>query len=163
MPKQIKKDILQKGDKKSRIAAVVSMICAFAFAAAVIALMPSLIKDESAVKASVITVGFAVFTASCAVHSVLSFLCYKREENFTALFQGIISLLSALLCLINFRFMAVLLLSALKMDSAALKLVGDQTMTEFVSSQASGWMCMVISAAAMIILGILGIIRLAKK
>ncbi|WP_124100786.1 hypothetical protein [Ruminococcus sp. Marseille-P6503] len=163
MPKQIKKDVLQKGDKKSRVAAVVSMICAFAFAAAVIALMPSLVKDESPVKASVITAGFAVFTASCIVHAALAFLCYKREGNFTVLFQGVVSLLSALLCLINFRFMAVLLLSGLKMDSAARKLVGDQTMTEFVGSQTSGWVCMVVSAAAMIILGILGIIRLAKR
>lgn len=163
MPKQIKKDGLKSRDKKSRIAAVISMICAFAFTAAVIALMPSLVKDGSAVKASVITAAYAVFTLSCALHSVFSFLCYKNEDNFTALFQGIVSAMSAFLCLVNFRFMTVLLLSGLKMDSAAQKLAGNQTMTEFVVSQTSGWLCMVISAAAMIILGILGVIRLIRR
>lgn len=163
MPKQIKKNVLRKGEKKSRIAAVVSMVCALAFAVVVIILLPSLTEDESPVKAAIITAGFVIFTASCVVHLVLSFICYKREMNFTALFQGIVSSLSTFFCLVNFRFMTVLLLSGLKLDSAAESLVGDMTMTEFVSSQTSGWVCMIIAAVAMIVLGILGITRLAKR
>lgn len=163
MPKQIKKEVIPASEKVNRIFAVISMAAALLLAGLLIFLLPQLLEDESPVKACVVSGGFFLFMLSCILHCVTGFVSYAKVQDFTGLFHGIISLMCTVVCLLNLRFVLVLLLSGLNMDNAAQKLVGDHTMTEFVNAQTSDWTGLVFAMCAMLIIGIFGIVRLAKK
>ncbi|MGN0624597.1 MAG: hypothetical protein ACI4JA_11710 [Oscillospiraceae bacterium] len=163
MPKQIKKEVIPASEKVNRVFAVISMAAALILAGLLIFLLPQLLNDESPVKACIISGGYFVFMLSCILHCITGFVSYGKTQDFTGLFHGLISLVCTFLCLLNLRFVLVLLFSGLNMDSAANKLVGDHTMTEFVNAQTSDWTGLIFAMAAMLIIGIVGIVRLSKK
>ncbi len=162
MPKQIKNQRISTYEKTNRVFAVISMSCAVIFALILIFIFPAMIKDESVSKVIIVALGYLLFTASCVVHSVTAFRSYKKADNMTGLFHGILSILTTAFCLLNFRFNLVMVLSSFDKENAAYKVIGDQTMTNFVSSQTTAWTCMVLAIFMMIIMGILGIIKLVK-
>ncbi len=163
MPKTIKKEQINRYEKINRIWAIVAMGVVLAFTGTLIFLLPALLEDESAVKATVISVAYLLFTVSCIIHCVTAFVSYGKAESASGLFHGILSLACTFMSLLNLRFVLALFFSGIKAESIADKIIGDHTMTEFVELQTSNWTCLVFAMAVMLILGILGIIRLAKR
>lgn len=163
MPIQIKKEAIDKSEKVNRIIAIIALVAALVFIGLMISLLPSLTKDESPWKASFLATGYLFFTVSCILHFITAFMSYKKTQSMVRLFQGILSLLSSFMCLINLRFMLVMVFSAFKMDSVAESIVGGSTMTQFVQSQNTNWICLVYALVVMIVLGILGIVKLSRK
>lgn len=163
MPKQIIKDEIDSKEKLSRIFAVISMGLSLVFAGLLIFMLPSLMTDESPLKAGIISGVYFLFTASCIAHCTVSFISYISAQNFSGIFQALISLICSFLSLLNLRFVLAMLFSGLNMDSAAAKVIGDRSMTAFVELQSSNWTCMIFALVIMFITGIFGIARLAKR
>ena len=154
MPKEIKKQIIDKKEKTNRISAITAMSASILMWGFIILLLPKIVKTESAVMTLIFTVGYVLFFASCIAHCVTSYGFFKATDNFTGIFHGLISLVSTLFCIFNLRFILVMLFSAFGKDETA--------MTEFLGTQASNWTCFVFALIIMIIIGILGIIRLVS-
>lgn len=162
MPKEIKKQIIDKKEKTNRIFAITAMSASILMWGFIILLLPKIVKTESAVMTLIFTVGYVLFFASCIAHCVTSYGFFKATDNFTGIFHGLISLVSTLFCIFNLRFILVMLFSAFGKDETAKQFIGSKTMTEFLGTQASNWTCFVFALIIMIIIGILGIIRLVS-
>ena len=78
-------------------------------------------------------------------------------------FQSILVFASIVACVLNLRFGLIMLFSAYKLNSASSSLIGSQTYTEFISSQYTNWICIVVGTVITIVIGILGIIKLVKN
>ena len=164
MPKQIKKEVLKPGEMAYRVTAVIVMFLATGLAALLVFMLPRLLEDESAVKACIITGVYALFTIGCIVHCAIALINYPKEpENASALIQGILSLAASFMCLLNLRFMLAMFFSGLDMQAQADKVIGDHTMSEFVNMQTSNWTCLIFAMAIMLLIGILSVVRLAKR
>ncbi|MDE6149598.1 MAG: hypothetical protein K2F81_05825 [Ruminococcus sp.] len=162
MPKQIKRQPIHPKEKTNRICAILAMAASILMWGLIIFLLPKMIKTESAAMTLIFTIGYILFTASCITHCITSYGFFKATDNFTGIFQGLISLVSTLFCIFNLRFILVMLFSAFGKDETARQFIGSKTMTEFLSTQTSNWTCFVFALIIMIIIGTLGIIKLAS-
>ena len=163
MPKQIKKDIIHPKEKMNRIFAILSMCTAIIMCAFLIFVMPRMIKTESIGLTFLFTIAFALFFVSCFIHCFSSIGSFKATSRFSLIFQGFVSLVSTIFCIFNTRFILVMLFSALKKTDIVKVLLGTKSMVRFLESQYTNWICFIFALIAMIIVGVLGIIRLARK
>lgn len=163
MPKQIKKQSMDSKEKTNRICAICAMLAALIMWGLIIFLLPNMIKKESAPLTVIFTIGYLIFMASCVIHCITAYGFFKATNNFTGIFQGLISGVCTLLCIFNLRFILVMLFSAFGKDETARSFIGSKTMTEFLNSQTSNWTCFAFALIIMIIIGILGIIKLVSK
>ena len=163
MPKQIKKPKIKPVDKKFRIAAVAGMIMSLLFLAAIFSLIKVIVDTEGKLPTTVLFAAYILYFASCVATLVCGVRAYSKEDNFTDLFQSILVFASIVSCVLNLRFSLIMLFSAYKLNGASSTLIGSQTYTEFISSQYTNWICIVVGTVITIVVGILGIVKLAKN
>lgn len=163
MPKQIKRRELDKSVKVSCVLAIAGLAASVVFAVLLIFLLPSLMEDESAVKACLIAAGYFIFTVLSICYMAAAFISYSKAQEAGGLFGGICSAAASLMSLLNLRFVLAMMFSGLKMESVVDKIVGDRTYTEFVDMQQQNWICMVIAMMIMLIIGILGAVKLSRR
>lgn len=163
MPIRIKKPEFKPYDKKYRIFTVTAMITAIVFAGALIGLMGTIVKSESKVASLALFAAYILYFAASVLAFAGGVRCYGKEDNLGVLAQSVFHLAVIIFCFMNLRFALILIFSALGADSAAEALRGAQTYTEFISTQYVNWVCLMAGVLCTIVVGIFGIVRLAKK
>jgi hypothetical protein len=163
MPKQIKKEKITKSERNNRIWAILAMVSAFLFGAALILFMKDFINNESLWRGLVIVGTYSLYTLLAIVHCLHGFNVFRKEEHYGVLFQSILTAAAAFAALLSGKFAVVMTLSALGKDTAAQNLIGsDTTMDDFVLAQSTAWILLICGIAAVILVGIISIVRLAK-
>lgn len=164
MPKQIKKEEMKSSDRAYRRWAVAGLISAAAFMGALAGLIGIITRTEGdKAPTTVLFALYAVYTAVSVISAVKGIMSYVREDVTACLFQGLLNTFSVIACAMNMRMAFIILLSAYHAEDTADKLIGSQTQTEFVQSQYASWICLSIAVLISIIIGILGIVKLAKN
>lgn len=163
MPKQIKKPKLKPYDRKYRKSVVGMLIATVIFLGALFGLIKIITDTEGKLVTTILFGAYILYIAACGVSLTYAVKAYKNEDNFNTLFQGFFITAALVFCAMNLRFAFVMLFSAYNLDELASKLMGTATSTEFVSTQYMCWICMLIGTLLTIILGILGIVKLAKN
>lgn len=162
MPIKIKKPQIKPCEVKYRKSAIGAMIMTLIFAAALICLMGTIVNTASKIAAVGLIVAYALYFASCTVSLVLGVNAYRKEDNFPVLCQSAFFLAAVVFCVMNLRFALMLIFSAFELENAAQTLAGSQSYSEFISTQYSNWVCIIIGLVLTVITGICGIVKLAS-
>ena len=161
MPKMIKKPQAKHTDIVFRRWALGAFFSAALFGSVFGALIKTILDSGKAVPMSILFVAYVVYTAVTAVASVMGFRAYNREDVGAALFQGILLCLSAVFALVNVRLAVVMLLESFGKSEASKKLIGEQSVSEFITSQRTAWVLMAVGLGFCVAVGVLAIVKLA--
>lgn len=163
MPIKIKKPEVKSGEIKYRKSTVGTMIMTVIFAAALILLMRTIVNSANKAAAVGLIGAYVLYFAACIVSLVLGVNAYRKEDNFPVLCQSVFYLASSIFCIMNLRFSLMLIFSAFELENAAKALAGSQSYTEFISTQYSNWVCIIIGLVLTLIIGIFGIVKLVSS
>ncbi len=165
MPIKIKKPQIKPCEIKYRKSAIGAMIMTMIFAAALIFLMGTIVNNANKLAAVGLIAAYALYFAACVTSLVLGVNAYRKEDNFPVLCQCAFFLAAVIFCIMNLRFALMLIFSAFDLEDAAQALAGSQAYSEFITTQYSNWVCIIIGLILTVITGICGIVKLvsAKK
>ncbi len=166
MPKQIKKREHTKSEKAGAALAIAAMILGLFFAAALIAFIPELETDSRSIqltKAVILACGYCLFVLLAAASGVFSMFAYRRSHLIGDMIRGFFSFLSAFLALLCIRFMLAMFFSGLDKNDLVDKVVGDNSYAQFIKDQGASFACLIIGLSMMLIIGIISIVKLAKR
>lgn len=162
MPIQIKKPEFKKFDKKYRISCLISLGAAVLFMAALIGLMGKISNEADKLASTLLFAAYILLFGCCFYSMYRGVKAYTAEDNTADLFQCAFFLAAIIFCFMNLRFALILIFSAYGLNSAADSLRGEQTYSEFISTQYSNWVCMIIGCVLIIIAGIFAAVKLIK-
>ncbi|MCD8095549.1 MAG: hypothetical protein LUE12_05415 [Ruminococcus sp.] len=164
MPKQIKTKPVSKLEKTNRILAIFAMLADFAFTATLLVLLYVLGEEDYESKLGIAVFGtYFLMLVLCAIHCIQGAVVFKKEERYGVLFQSIVTGASAFALLLNVQLISAMLFTSLGKDSWTQKVIGESTYSEFIEAQQSAWQLLILALAAVIVIGIAGIVRLAVK
>ncbi len=161
MPKMIKKPQAKRSDIVFRKWALGAFFSAALFGSVFAALIKTILDSGKAVPMSILFAAYVIYTGVTAVAAVMGIRAYSREDVGAALFQGLLLCASAIFALVNIRLAVVMLLESFGKSEASKKLIGEQSVSEFITSQRTAWVLMAIGLGLCIAVGVLAIVRLA--
>lgn len=162
MPIQIKKLQIKPYDKKYNKSLIGLLMMTIVFLGSLFGLIKIITDTEGKLVTTILFASYVLYIVANFVSLTYAIKAYKREDNFSDLFQGLFIVATIVFCCLNLKFAVVMLFSAYNLDSYAQSLMGSATSTEFISTQYNCWICMLIGNLFTIVLGIIGIIKLAK-
>ena len=163
MPKKIKEKLLEKSEKTNCVLAIIEMLIASGFAGVLVWLGKELDENIAKWKCLIVFGVYMLFFIFTAVHCVQGISVFKKHENYGILFRSIISGAAAVTALANLQFAITLLLSSLKLDNAAQRVIGSRTFDDFIAAQRGPWVLLLIGITAAILIGFAGIAALADN
>lgn len=162
MPVKIKKEKMKPLNKKYRIAVIIGMVIAIAFAIFFSCLLAGMTAQHEA-PAIVMFCVFCVYLADVLVNFVLGIRTYIKEDNTAVLLQSVMIFANIIFCLLNLKTFLMLLLVVLKKHDAVFKLLDGKTYLEYITTQYGNWVCLIIGVVISMILGVLAILELARN
>lgn len=164
MPKQIKKRSPEKGEKKSCLLGIFSMITALVLSGFLILLVQLAGSDEQpSWLGYAIPAAYVVFTVMCLVHCLHGIFLFRKTESYAAVFTAMLTAISVFAALINIQFMLALLFSTIGSESMVTKIIGDVSLDEFMATQTGAWRFMIGGISTSFAVGMISVIRLIKK
>ena len=162
MPIQLRKEKMKPWHIKFRILGIVMLFMSVLFS---ILFGMYVEKIALGVKTPVIVVCvvFCLYFISCVVTSVLGIMTYVKEDNLPVLVQGILTCAPVIFCLINAKTALLMILVVFNKDDFAVKILGDQNYYQYISTQYSHWVCLLIGLVVSMVIGVLSIVTFMKN
>lgn len=164
MPKQVKKRTTEKGEKKSCLLGIFSMLSALVLSGFLILLIQLAGSDEQPKWLGyAIPAAYVVFTVVSLIHCLHGIVLFKKTESYAAVFTAMLTAISVFAALINIQFMLALTFSTAGAESMVTKIIGDISLDEFMASQTNAWKFMIGGISTSFAVGMISVIRLIKK
>lgn len=162
MPITLKKEKMKPCNIRFRIAAIAGLGITVIFSVLFGIFVEKIaMGDKNSV--IVIAVFFFLYLASCVVSMILGVKTYLREDNGAVLFQSVLLFAPIIFCIMNLKTALLMILVVFDKDSAAIKLLGDHSYFEYISTQYSSWICLMIGLVVTMVIGILAVVTLLKN
>ncbi|MBR1864395.1 MAG: hypothetical protein IJ806_09950 [Ruminococcus sp.] len=162
MPIRIKKPELGPYDRRFRKWAVISGAASLLFALGVGSVLTVAGNNNDKPIATVLTVFYTIFVLCCIITLKCAVEAYRREDVLSALGMAVLYSADLVVCLLNLRFVAVMLVSVYGSQEMVSRLVGSSTMAMYIRSQYLNWGILVIALVITLIMGIAGAVKLIK-
>ena len=163
MPKQIKKPQAKQSDITFRKWALAAFVSAVLFGTAFGVLIKSVLDSGKPVPMTVLFCTYVVYLVTTALAAWKGVQAYAREDAGAALLHGILLGFSSIFALVNIRLAIVMLLEAFKKTETSKKLIGEQSVSDFINSQRTAWVLLAIGMALCVMVGVLAIVKLISS
>ena len=162
MPKQIKKPQPKQSDIAFRKWALAAFFSAVLFGSVFAALIKKVLDSGEAVPMTILFCAYVIYLVMTGLAAWRGIMAYAREDAGAALLHGILLAFSSVFALVNVRLAIVMLLESYKKTETSKKLIGEQSVSDFIASQRTAWVLMAVGMAFCVVVGVLAIVKLAS-
>ena len=163
MPKQIKKPQTKQSDITFRKWALAAFVSAVLFGTAFGVLIKSVLDSGKPVPMTILFAAYVIYLVMTALAAWKGIQAYSKEDAGAALLHGILLGFSSVFALVNVRLAVVMLLEAFKKTEASKKLIGEQSVSDFINSQRTAWVLLAVGMAFCVMVGVLAIVKLVSS
>ena len=165
MPKQIKTKALPAGELTNSKISILTMLAAFAFGGTLMALISVLEKSGTPGTALGVSVFvcLVLFLAFSLWHCIQGIITYEKHEHYGVLLTSVLTVFSSFACILNTQMALSLFLTSIGMEDAAKSVVGGRSFAEFMSTQRTAWIIMVLGVTTGVMSGLIGMLKISKN